>query len=307
MSVENFLIPLHDGPGLAAWRLLPAGRPRAIVQLTHGMAEHSARYEPLARRLVAAGFAVYSHDHPGHGRSVQPSQPPGHMGLWDRAVDGVWRLSRRAVEDLGELPFVLMGHSMGSFMVQQLMAREHEAWSAVVLSGSNGPPAPLAKVGQLIARAERARLGEAGTSMLIHNMAFGGFNKPFEPARTPFEWLSRDPAQVDLYIADPLCGFPCTVGTWQGLLDALPRLTAPAALARVRKDLPVYVFSGDRDPVGDMGRGVQKLHACYQRAGLRRVSVKLYPEGRHEMLNEVNREQVTADLLGWLDQALAGG
>lgn len=304
MTIESFQLPLHDAPALAAWRVLPEGRPRAILQITHGMAEHSARYQGFARRMAALGFAVYSHDHPGHGRSIPADQAPGHMGDWDGAVEGVWRLSRRAVEEQGDLPHVLMGHSMGSFMVQQLMAREHEAWTAVVLSGTDGPPSPLARAGQLIARLERRRLGAANVSMLIHNMAFGGFNKPFEPGRTAFEWLSRDPEQVDAYIADPLCGFPCSTGTWLGLLEALPRLTAPGALVRLRKDLPVYLFSGDRDPVGQQGKGVAKLHQLYTRAGLRRVTMKLYPEGRHEMLNEVNREEVERDLIGWLQQAL---
>ena len=135
-------------------------------------------------------------------------------------------------------------------------------------------------------------------------MAFGGFNKPFEPARTPYDWLSRDAAEVDKYIQDPLCGFPCSVQTWVDLLDALKPLTASQNVGKIRKELPILLIAGTRDAVGDMGEGVKRLLGVYQSAGLKRVTMKLYPEARHELLNETNRDEVTRDVLGWIDGAI---
>lgn len=304
MRSRTFTLAAPDGAAPFVYVWLPEGPAKAVVQIVHGLAEHGGRYARLAEALTAAGYAVYAGDHRGHGRTAQT---PADLGFfaerdgWRRCLDDIDRLHRRIAADYPGLPVVLLGHSMGSFMAQQVISEQGSALAGAVLSGSGGRPNALASVGRLVARIERLRLGPRGRSMLIHNLSFGAFNKPFAPARTPFDWLSRDPAEVDKYGADPLCGFVATVQLWIDLLDALGDVTAPQRQARIPKQLPVYVMSGSRDPVGADTKSVQQLLAAYRAAGLERVTHRFYPDARHELFNEVNRDEVTRDLIAWMD------
>ncbi len=277
---SSFSFETSDGPRLHVYSWLPDGAPKAVVQIAHGMAEHAARYGELAGHLVDRGFAVYAHDHRGHGRTVAEGEEHGHFDDhdgWSKLVDDLHRLNRHIAAEHEQLPIVLFGHSMGSFMVQQLLFEHPSDASAAVLSASNGRPPPIATLGKLIARLERWRLGKRGKSKIINAMSFGDFNKKFAPTRTDFDWLSRDQAEVDKYVADPWCGFMCSNQSWVDMLDALSRLTSTESLARIPKDLPIYLFAGDQDAVGDMGRGVKRLADAYRGAWLQQVTVKLYP------------------------------
>ncbi|WP_417513701.1 alpha/beta fold hydrolase [Minwuia sp.] len=281
--------------------------PRGAVYLAHGLAEHIERYDRFARALNAAGLAVAGHDHRGHGRTAASENDLGHFADRDGfdLMAGDLAAGMRAWRtEQPDLPLILFGHSMGSFLVQQLMADAGAGFDMAILSGSNGPPPPLAAAGRLIARIERLRLGRRGRSNLIHALAFDANNKPFEPAPTKVEWLSRDRAEVDAYVADPLCGFVSTTASWIALLDALPGLTSAASVARIAFDLPVLLASGDRDPVGGMGDGVQRLHDIYAEHGVGDLTLRLYDGARHEILNETNRDDVTADICGWIDERL---
>ncbi len=280
---------------------------RGVVHIAHGMGEHGARYARLAEVLTGAGLAVYANDHRGHGRTAEEAD----LGFFTDS-DG-WRV---VCDDLRDhidreraahpgVPLLLMGHSMGSFMVQQSMVDHAEVIDAVILSGTNGRPPLIARLGRLVARMERLRQGARGKSPILDALSFQDFNKKFRPNRTGFDWLSRDEAEVDRYIADPRCGFRCTNQLWIDLLDALDVFTTPAFQARMPPALPVYLFAGSRDPVGDNGRSVTALAEALAAAGLTDVTLKLYPEGRHESLNEINREEVTADLLAWIEGVLS--
>lgn len=302
MQADSFEMP-SDAQAIFVRRWRPEGAAKGVVQIAHGLAEHSGRYDRLAQALNRAGYAVYASDHRGHGQTAPTAADLGHFADRDgfaAVVADLWRLNRRIADEHPGLPMVLLGHSMGSFMVQDVIGRHGDALAGAVLSGSSGKPGTLAKLGALIARTERLRLGRRGRSKLLMGLSFGGFNKAFEPARTPFDWLSRDPAEVDKYIADKLCGFVCSPQLWIDLLAALNRIGRSEHLAQVPKNLPLYLVSGALDPVGGAGAGVRRLAAAYQAAGLRRVEVTLYPEGRHEPFNDSNRAQVTADLLDWL-------
>lgn len=293
-----------DGLRLVGRRWEPSGAPRAVLQIAHGMAEHCARYAWVAERFTERGWLVVAHDHRGHGQSVPSGEAPGHMADrdgWNRAVLDLAQLAGELRATNPGLPLVLLAHSMGSFMGQQLIWQAPGTYDAVALSGSNGPPPAIATLGNLIARFERWRLGPSGKSQLLHALSFGDFNKPFEPARTDVDWLSRDPAQVDLYVADPWCGFPVSAALWVDLLDALPRLTAPEHLRLVRPELPIRCFAGARDPVGAFGAGVKRLAELYRAAGVRDVQLQLYPDARHETLNETNRDEVVSDLVTWAE------
>ncbi|MCI0571979.1 MAG: alpha/beta hydrolase [Myxococcaceae bacterium] len=306
MHSSTSTVSVQDGHSVHLQRWAPAtGTPvRGVMHLVHGMAEHAARYARLAGALTARGWVVYAHDQRGHGRTAAREEDLGFFAPrdgWNHLVRDLGELLARERSEHPGVPLVLLGHSMGSFVVQQFLSVQPELVDAAVLSASNGSPPLLAHAGRLVARLERARLGPRGRSKLLGALSFGEYNKAFAPTRTAFDWLSRDAAEVDLYVADPRCGFDCTTTAWVDLLDALPGLTGAGALARIPKDLPVYVFSGDRDPVGENGKGVRRLVEAYQRAGLRSVTLTLYPEGRHEMLNETNRDQVVSELLAWLE------
>jgi alpha-beta hydrolase superfamily lysophospholipase len=304
MRSTSFTLAAPDGAACFVHAWLPEGAPKAALQIAHGLAEHAGRYARLAQALTGAGYAVYAGDHRGHGHTAPG---PADLGFfaeragWRRCIDDLERLHRRIASEHPGRPILLLGHSMGSFMAQQLISERGRELAGVVLSGSSGKPGALASAGRLVARLERLRLGARGRSALIHSLSFGAFNKQFAPARTPFDWLSRDAAEVDKYVADPLCGFRATVQLWIDLLDALPDITAPARQARIPKRLPIYVISGARDAVSENTKGVQQLLAAYRAAGLERVSHRFYPDCRHELFNEMNRDEVTRDLVAWMD------
>ncbi|HZB92001.1 MAG TPA: alpha/beta hydrolase [Stellaceae bacterium] len=310
MQGSTFTLAVADGVALFVRRWLPEAPPKAVVQIAHGLAEHGGRYARLAAALTAAGYAVYANDHRGHGRSAPSPEALGFFAAqdgWRKCVDDLQQLRRRIAGEHPGRPIVLLGHSMGSFMVQQLISEPGEELAGAVLSGSGGKPTPLAAAGRLVARLERLRLGARGRSALINAMSFGAFNRPFAPARTPFDWLSRDAAEVDKYIADPSCGFVATVQLWIDLLDALGDIARPARQARIPKHLPIYVIAGARDPVSDNTKGLRQLLAAYRKEELTRVTHRFYPDARHEILNELNRDEVTGELVAWLDAAVAWG
>ena len=300
MPGSEFDFRADDGQTLLARRWLPEGPPRAIVQIAHGLAEHSARYARLAAALNSAGYAAYANDHRGHGPKAAAADL-GHFadeGGWDKVVGDLWTFNRLIAAELPGTPIVFLGHSLGSFLGRGFIARHSDALAGVALSGSNGKPPAIATLGRLIAREERLRLGKRGKSDLILQMWFGEFNKPFKPARTAFDWLSRDEKEVDAFVADPLCGFPFTTQLAIDVLDALPHVTSRKSLAAIRKDVPIYVFSGERDPVGANIKGViQDLKA----AGFTELTTRIYPGARHETLNELNRDEVTRDFIAWLN------
>jgi alpha-beta hydrolase superfamily lysophospholipase len=307
MRSTNFTLAAPDGVARFVHVWLPDGAPKAALQIAHGLAEHGGRYARLAEALTGAGYAVYAGDHRGHGRTAPTAADLGFFAArdgWRRCLDDLELLHRRIAAEHPGRPILLLGHSMGSFMAQQFISEHGDALAGAVLSGSSGKPSALASAGRLVARVERWRLGARGRSALIHSLSFGAFNKQFAPVRTPCDWLSRDAAEIDKYIADPFCGFRATVQLWIDLLDALPDITAPTRQARIPKRLPLYVISGARDAVGENTKSVQQLLAAYRAAGLERVSHRFYPDCRHELFNELNRDEVTRDLVGWMDEVV---
>jgi alpha-beta hydrolase superfamily lysophospholipase len=300
MVGSEFELRTDDGQSLLARRWLPEGRPRAVVQIAHGLSEHSARYTRLAAALNAAGYAVYTNDNRGHGPQAAPADL-GHFaddGGWGKVVGDFWTMNRLIAKEQPGVPIIFLGHSLGSFLGQEFVAEHSDALAGAVYSGSSGKPPAIATLGRLIARAERLRLGKRGKSQLLGQMWFGAYNKPFAPARTEFDWLTRDEKEVDAYVADPYCGFPFSTQLAIDVLDALPSLSSPQSLARIRKDMPIYVFSGERDPVA---ANIQGLIDALKSAGFTKLTTRIYPGARHETLNETNREEVTRDLIDWLD------
>lgn len=281
---------------------------RGVVLIVHGMAEHAGRYVGTAKALTDAGYAVFAHDHRGHGKSIHHENDVGFFAPddgWNRVVKDVHQLTQHYQARYPGKPFVLLGHSMGSFMCQQLMYEHGNDYAAVILSGSNGSVGFLRVLGVLVTRLELLRLGERGKSALVHQMSFADFNRPFKPNRTDFDWLSRDNSVVDAYIADPRCGFRATVSLWHQFLIGLGEIERPSNQAHIPRNLPVYIVSGALDPVSKASKGLLQLIEAYRIAGLTRVTHRFYPGARHEILNETNKEDVYRDMISWLDAQLA--
>jgi alpha-beta hydrolase superfamily lysophospholipase len=306
MRSDTSQFAASDGINLHVYRSLPDdGVPiRGIVHISHGMAEHAGRYGRVAQALTEKGFAVYANDHRGHGQTARTVADRGYFasaGGFNRVVQDLAELIRSEKQAHPRAPLTLFGHSMGSLLAQEVMIRHGSELHAAVLSGSNGRPGFLATAGRLLSRIERLRLGERGRSSLLKGLSFDAWNKQFAPNRTPFDWLSRDSVEVDRYAADPLCGFNVTTTLWIDVLDGVAAISQPARKGKIPRDLPLFLFSGMQDPVGENGQGVRRLAEELTAAGLRSVSVKLYEKARHELLNETNRDEVIRDLLAWLD------
>lgn len=285
----------------------PVASPRAVIHISHGMAEHSGCYADIAAQLNQEGYAVLAHDHRCHGFSVNPGAL-GNTSLhqhWAGICDDMALVNADIHRRYPDLPLVLLGHSMGSFIAQTFAQRAPEAINVLMIEGSSfQAPWFTWLAGQLV-RFEVWRQGEHGRSPLVHALSFGGFNKAFRKPRTDFDWLSRDEGFVDRYIGDPFCGFQMSNGYWRDFLGGLNALYRDEAMRRIRPDLPVYLFAGDRDPAGHNGRAMEKLAQVYREvAGCRDVTLRLYPDARHDVLHETNQAEVLADLLGWLGRHL---
>ena len=296
---EKFTVAGEGGHGIHAQLFVPDTTPVGVIQITHGLGEYIDRYARFAAAANERGFVVFGHDHRGHG---------GHDGErgyfapkdgWRLVVDDILKVHVAAAERYPELPITLLGHSMGSFFAQYFAMIHGGRLSGLILSASNWPSRPLSVSGNLIARLVCFVRDDRSESALLDNLGFGSHNKRFEPARTELDWLSRDEAEVDKYVADPLCGGPFTAGLWRDLTSLLIRLGSDDAINRVPSDLPILITGGSDDPVGgEEGMGTLALHLA--QTSHSRIKVKIYPGGRHEMLNETNRDEVTSDWLDWV-------
>ena len=280
---------------------LPEGEPRGVIQIVHGVAEYVERYAPLAHYLTERGYVVCGEDHLGHGHTAA-----GQFGYF--APRGGWDLVARDIRQLrvlqGErhpgLPYVMLGHSMGSFLTRTYLIRWPGTLDGAVLSGTGQEPAPLVALGRLLAGGLCALRGPGDVRDLVYQLSLGAYNRAFRPNRTTADWLSRDEGAVDANLRDPLCAFRPTVSMFRDMMTGLRFIARRDNLARMERATPVYFLSGDRDPVGSMGAGVKKVAGMFRAAGCGDVTLKLYPGGRHEMFNEINRQEVMDDLLAWL-------
>lgn len=274
-----------DGLAIAAYRWDPSGDPRAIAQITHGVGEYAERYEPLAGALTERGYVVYAHDHRGHGASLRPGRTAGEIGEsgWTELVADIGRMGAAARSDHPTLPLVLIAHSLGSFAAQQYLLNHSGDVDAVVLSGTAA-----------LDLLEPALDLDAPMDLTM-------FNAAFNPPRTDFDWLSRDEAQVDRYIADPLCGFGLDIAGGKAMFVGARQLSDPYRVAAIRHDLPFYIVVGDMDPVNGQLALVNELVIRLTHAGVKDITVKVYPGARHEVFNETNRDEVFADMIGWIE------
>jgi alpha-beta hydrolase superfamily lysophospholipase len=287
-SQYEFRFTSEDGLQIACSRWQSRGPARGVIQIAHGLGEHIGRYSDLIAVLQEAGLVVYANDHRGHGRTGTSTKQLGDFGEggFDLLVQDMVELTLLAKEENPEKPFILLGHSMGSFAAQQYILDHSYSIDGLALSGS----------GVLDGLAKLARRAVPKKNNFL--------NAAFEPARTPFDWLCRDPRVVDAFMNDPLCFGALEPASAQSFLAASTRLADPDAISEIRPDLPIYLFSGSNDPVGQQLEGVRTLIERYHKAGVSDISYDFYEGGRHEMLNEPNRGQVRRNLLVWLSGVL---
>jgi len=305
MRSQEFSFADPQGINVFVYRWLPEEiQPlRGVVQIAQGMAETAGRYESFAESLTEAGYAVYANDHRGHGRTAKSLEELGDIGDdgYNWMVRNLKQLNDIIHSEYPSLPIFLFGHSMGSFLSQTYIAKYAATISGVILSGTGGKQGPIIHVAIALAKREMQKKGATVKSPTLNGLLFRNNNRSFAPARTEFDWLTRDAAQVDRYINDPYCGNVLTTGFYYHFLRGLANLHAKASLAEIPQNLPVFLLSGNQDPVGNYGKGVAQLEKIYRSLGLTNVRMKLYPGGRHEMLNETNRAEVIQDIIAWLD------
>ncbi len=304
MIKEKITFKNKDDIKIYVHKWSPDNNPKGIVQIAHGMAERAIRYDYFARALVKEGFVVYANDHRGHGESASSIEELGYISDGDGfsdMVEDMKILTNIVKSENPDLPVILFSHSMGSFLAQHYIQLYGNEIDGLILSGTSGKQPPTVDVGILLARSIMKLRGRKASGKLVDKLAFGTYNKRFKPNRTKFDWLSRDSKQVDKYIDDPYCGSLFPVSFFYDLFVGMKTIHRPEYLARVPKDLPIYIFGGQDDPVSNYGLGIIQLGGTYKYLGIRNITSRLYPGGRHEMLNEINRDEVIGDILDWIE------
>ena len=283
-------------------RWTPEGEVKGILQIVHGIAEFVERYDDFANYLNTLGYLVVAEDHMGHGKSIGEGSIQGYFhGGWFAAVEDTCRLMKDTMAEYPGVPYVLFGHSMGSFMARTILAKHPDSGiTAAVICGTGWQPSAalpvLIKVVEGICKAN----GEENPSEKLQQMVFGGYNKRIENPRTSCDWLTRDEGIVDAYVADPLCGFTPACGLLRDMMKGIHYIQQPKNLKNMKKHLPVFFIAGAEDPVGPYGKGVEKAAQAFKHAGMINVACKIYPDCRHEILNELNKEEVYRDVAKWL-------
>lgn len=303
--MKKFSFIDKEGKEIKCYKWEAEGEAKGVIQISHGMTEYACRYDYFAKKFSENGFIVYAHDHRGHGETSKSEEERGYIADkegFDLLVEDVKELSDIIKKENEELPLILFGHSMGSFVSQRYIELYGDKIDGVILSGTNGRPDPITKLGIIISRDEMILRGRKAKSKVMDKLSFGDFNSNFKPNRTDYDWLCSVDEEVDKYIADPQCGFVCTTSYYYDLIRGLWKINKKENLELIPKDLPVLIFAGDKDPVGDFGKGIKRLYECYKELGIHDLKYKLYKNGRHEMLNESNKDEVILDILNWTNR-----
>ena len=305
MKGQSFRFKAKDGKDIHAIRWIPEGEAKASLLINHGMAEHIERYEDFALYLNDAGIAVWGEDHRGHGKTAVSEEELGFFHEeegWEKVLSDLGDLTELIIKEYPAVPFFVLGHSMGSFLTRDFLCDQGHHFAGAILSGTGHTPAGVCRIMNFLAGYEAKRRGERHRSRFLDNLSFGQFNRAFMPNRTPFDWLSRDDEQVDRYISDERCGFICTTAFYRDLSRGLLRILDKDRLARTPRDLPLLIYSGDEDPVGGKkAAGVKKVESLYRSLGMEKVLCKLNRGGRHESLNEKNRDEVYREFLTFIE------
>lgn len=290
-----------------AKKCVPDCTPRAVIQIAHGIVEKIDRYDDFILFLAENGFVVVGNDHLGHGKSIQKPEEKGFFANkngWSYVTEDMLRLHDIMVKEYPELPYIMFGHSMGSFLTRTYMINYPDEYDFAILSGTGHMGSALINAGYAAASLLCKLKGVRADGKMLNDIAFGSYNDKIENPRTSYDWLSKDESKVDKYIADPNCGFICTASVYRDMMGGIKYITNSKNISKMAKNKPVYFMSGDADPVGEYGKGVERAYKAFCNAGLHDVMIRLYPGGRHEMLNEINRADVYTDILNWINSKI---
>lgn len=290
-----------------AKKCVPDTEPRAVVQIAHGIVEKIDRYDEFMLYLAEKGFLVVGNDHLGHGKSITKPEEKGFFAIkngWNYVVEDMLRLHDKIAKEYPGIPYILFGHSMGSFLTRTYMIKYTDKYDLAILSGTGHMSAALINAGHAAASLLCKLKGVHADGKMLNDIAFGSYLDKIDNPRTSHDWLSRDNAMVDKYLADPDCGYICTASVYRDMMYGIKYITNSANIVKMDKGKPVYFMSGDADPVGEYGKGVERAYKAFCKAGMRDVMFRLYPGGRHEMLNETNRSEVYEDILNWIESKI---
>ncbi len=304
---ENFKYTDKDNVVLNVYKWIPQGAPKAALQIAHGMTETVLRYDEFAKFLNEQGFIVYGHDHRGHGLTAPSKEDLGFLGEengFEWLVNDVYELTELIKKENPNIPVILFGHSMGSFVSQRYLELHGDEIDGIILSGTDGEPNKAIPFGVVLSAAEMKLLGKKHTSKVIDKLLFGYFNNQFKPTRTAYDWLCSVDEEVDKYIANEHCGFVCSSSFFNELFKGLRRIHRPENFNQIPKDLPIYIIAGEKDPVGRSGKGIRNLYDKLKEHGVKDVEYKLYANKRHEILNEDNKHEVMQDVDNWINQKI---
>lgn len=303
----DFYYPSVGVGAIHGCRWVPEEGVKAIVQIVHGIGEYVERYDELAEFLNVQGILVVAEDHMGHGKSIGGDGITGYFtGGWFAAAEDSYHLLTETMAEFPGVPYVLLGHSMGSFLARTILCQHPDSGiSAAVIEGTGWQPQVMVSLGKFISGTVCKLTDEKKPNRLLQWLYFGTYNAKIKNPKTKFDWLTRDQSIVAAYCADPLCGYTiASASLLRDMMDGIDYIQQSTNLAKMNKDLPVLFIAGEADPVGDYGKGVAQTAEAFRKVGMTKVSLKLYPDCRHELHNELNRQEVIADLMHWIQSVL---
>lgn len=305
MKSSTFIYKDQDDIKIFVYKWTPDSEPyKAAIQISHGMAEHAARYERLAEKLTSSGYICYANDHRGHGKTAGDLENAGYLGPggWESTVKAQKMLTEIIKKENPTIPFFFLGHSWGSLMAQDYIQQYIDDLKGVILSGTSGYIDEMAlELGKSMTEKDLKKFGPLKRAEKLDSLTFAAYNKPFEPAPTKFQWLSRDQEEVNKYVEDPFCGFIATISFYDELLYGLTKIWKEENERKIPLELPIFLISGSEDPSNDKTKNLLKLIERYKNYGIKDLTYKIYEGARHEVFNETNREEVFKDVIDWLD------
>jgi alpha-beta hydrolase superfamily lysophospholipase len=305
MNETTFFLKTSDEKKLFIRKWIPPSNKKqvAVVQVIHGMAEHSGRYQNFAAAMNEQGIIVYANDQRGHGLTEDMALNRGHFADdrgWDLVIQDQSLITAHIKSEYPNLPVILLGHSLGSFLARSYIQQYGNDITGVIISGTGRNPGIQGKLAKLIINAVISIRGKRYRSPMVNGLIFSKYNQNFKPNRTPYDWISRDQNEVNKYVEDELCGYICTIGFLRDMVEGIFKLHRKENIRKIPHNLPIYIFSGDKDPLGVSGKAVIEAAEQYKEIGIKNVMYKLYEDGRHEMLNEINRDEVYQDIIKWI-------
>lgn len=290
---------------LHVMRWQPEGEVKAIVQISHGMIEHIGRYDDFARFLAKENILVVGNDHLGHGQSVKSKEEFGYFDAEDMSqtvVNDLYEVTKSIKQEYPDIPYFLLGHSMGSFMARRYLMTYGKVLNGAIIMGTGHQPQCALVAGKIAYYILKALKGDTYRSQFVNGLTLESYNQKFKPNRTACDWLSRSEAAVDAYIKEPYCDFKFTINGFKTIFDTFTYINKKSHIAKIPTELPILLVAGEKDPVGNMGKGVKTVYKHYESSGISDIRLKLYPESRHELLNEINYKEVYEDLYNWLKE-----